>query len=335
MTVQRNLDLLPSAELHLHIEGTLEPEMVFALAAKNGVTLPYDSVDDLRARYEFDDLPSFLTLYYECMAVLCTREDFCDLAVAYLRRAGAQGVHHAELFFDPQAHTARGIPIDDVIDGLADGLAIARTELGISGGLILCFLRDRGAETALATLESVAARAGDLLGVGLDSAEVGFPPSLFTDVFARAGDLGLHRVAHAGEEGPPSYISEALDLLGAERIDHGVRCLEDPGLVDRLRRERIPLTVCPLSNVRLAVVSTLSEHPLVRMIDAGLLVTLNSDDPAYFGGYLGANLSGVRESLGIEDGTFATLARNSVHASFAEPARKSELLALIDQWWRE
>ena len=270
MTSPRALDRLPSAELHLHIEGTLEPELVFELAARNRVALPFASVDDLRARYEFDDLQSFLNLYYDCMAVLRTREDFRDLAAAYLRRAHAHGVRHAELFFDPQAHTSRGIPIDDVIDGLRDALAEAETELGISGGLILCFLRDQGVASALATLESVAGRASDLLGVGLDSAEVGHPPRLFVEVFARARELGLHVVAHAGEEGDPSYIWEALDLLKVERIDHGVRCLEDPALVERLRVERVPLTVCPLSNVRLGVVASVAEHPLVRMIDAGL-----------------------------------------------------------------
>jgi adenosine deaminase len=322
---------LPTAELHLHIEGTLEAELVFELAERNGVALPYRDVADLADRYRFGDLQEFLDLYYSCMAVLKTRADFRELGVRYLRTAAAQGVRHVEMFFDPQAHTNRGVPIDDVIDGLLDALADG-ADLGITGGLIMCFLRDQPVADALATLESVADRAGELLGVGLDSAEVGNPPSLFVPVYERAAELGLHRVAHAGEEGPPSYVTEALDLLGAERIDHGVRSLEDPALVERLRNERVPLTVCPFSNVRLAVVSQLAQHPLPRMLDAGLIVTINSDDPAYFGGYLADNVAEIARTFALDDSTLAMLARNSVDASFASAERKAELLGAIADW---
>ena len=323
---------LPKAELHLHIEGTLEPDMVFALAARNGIDLPFEGVDDLRSRYSFDDLQSFLDLYYDCMSVLRSRQDFADLATAYLVRASAQGVRHVEMFFDPQAHTARGVAIDDVIDGLTDALDDAGRRFGITGGLILCFLRDQPVEGALATLESVASRTGDLLGVGLDSAEVGYPPSLFTAVYDRARELGLHTVAHAGEEGPPAYVWEALDLLKVERIDHGVRSIEDPALVERLRVDAIPLTVCPLSNVRLGGVPSLAAHNLHELLARGLLVTINSDDPAYFGGYVGDNFEAVRASLGLNDADAATLAANSITASFAPDERKAQLIAEIAEW---
>jgi adenosine deaminase len=323
---------LPKAELHLHIEGTLEPELVFELARKNGVQLPFASVDDLRDRYRFSDLQSFLNLYYECMTVLRTAQDFDDLATRYFQRANADGVRHVELFFDPQAHTSRGVPIDDVMDGLLSAAERARQDFGITGGLILCFLRDQTVESASATLESVAHRVGDLLGVGLDSAEVGHPPRGFQTIFDRARALGLHAVAHAGEEGPPSYIWEALDLLHAERIDHGIRALEDPLLVERLRTARVSLTVCPLSNVRLGVVSDLAAHPLPTMLAEGLLVCINSDDPAYFGGYLGANLAGVAEAFDFGDTELAQLARNSIEASFATEERKAELLTDVDEW---
>lgn len=323
---------LPKAELHLHIEGTLEPELAFALAERNGVTLPYADVAELRSRFAFTDLQSFLDLYYACMQVLRTRADFADLATAYLDRAHAQGVRHAELFFDPQVHVANGVAVDDVIDGLLDGLRAEGGRNGTTGGLILCFLRDQPVESAAATLESVAHRAGDLLGVGLDSAEVGYPPSLFVDVFARARELGLRCVAHAGEEGPPAYVAEALDLLHVERIDHGVRVLEDPALSARVARERVPLTVCPLSNVRLGGVPTLAEHAVPAMLAAGLTVTLNSDDPAYFGGYVGDVFVGVRDELGIGEDVLADLARASVRASFATEGRQAEILAEIDAW---
>jgi adenosine deaminase len=327
-----NVELLPKAELHLHIEGTLEPEMVFTMARKNGVTLPYSSIDDLKSRYSFTDLQSFLDLYYACMSVLRTEDDFADLASAYLARASADGVRHAELFFDPQAHTSRGVPIDAVIDGLLRGLADAQKTTGITGGLILCFLRHLPASEAMETLESVAHRSGDLLGVGLDSAEVGFPPHLFEDVFARARQLGLHVVAHAGEEGPPEYVWEALNTLKAERIDHGVRSLEDPELVAHLRAQRVPLTVCPLSNVRLGGVSSIDLHRLRDMLDAGLMVTINSDDPAYFGGYIADNYRAVADALDISNDQLRQMAAFSIEASFLPAEAKAPLLAEIAAW---
>ena len=327
-----HIELLPKAELHLHIEGTLEPEMVFALAEKNGVSLPYDSIDDLKSRYSFTDLQSFLDLYYACMSVLRTEDDFADLASAYLARAWAQGVRHAELFFDPQAHTSRGVPIDAVIDGLQRGLAEAHQQWGMTGGLILCFLRHLPASEAMDTLESVAHRSGDLLGVGLDSAEVGFPPHLFAEVFTRARELGLHTVAHAGEEGPPEYVWEALRSLQVERIDHGVRSLEDPELVAHLRDRRVPLTVCPLSNVRLGGVASIELHRLRDMLDAGLVVTINSDDPAYFGGYIADNYRAVEEALGLSVDQLRQMAAFSIEASFLSAEAKAPLLAEIAAW---
>ena len=327
-----HIELLPKAELHLHIEGTLEPEMVFALAEKNGVSLPYNSIDDLKSRYSFTDLQSFLDLYYACMSVLRTEDDFADLASAYLARAWAQGVRHAELFFDPQAHTSRGVPIDAVIDGLQRGLAEAHQQWGMTGGLILCFLRHLPASEAMDTLESVAHRSGDLLGVGLDSAEVGFPPHLFAEVFTRARELGLHTVAHAGEEGPPEYVWEALRSLQVERIDHGVRSLEDPELVAHLRDRRVPLTVCPLSNVRLGGVASIELHRLRDMLDAGLVVTINSDDPAYFGGYIADNYRAVEEALGLSADQLRQMAAFSIEASFLSAEAKAPLLAEIAAW---
>jgi len=329
---QSRFTSLPKVELHLHAEGTLEPELAFALAERNGVELPFASVEDLRAAYDFTDLQSFLDLYYATMAVLRTRQDFHDLLWAYLERSAAQGLQHVEAFFDPQAHTARGVPIDDVIHGLDDAMVRARTELGITGGLILCFLRDRPVEEAAATLESAIPFLDKIIGVGLDSAEVGFPPAPFAPVFTRAAELGLHRVAHAGEEAPAWSITQALDTLGAERIDHGVRCLDDPAVVDRLVREQVPLTVCPLSNLRLQVVQDLADHPLPAMIAAGLKVGLHSDDPAYFGGYVGDTFDAVADRLGLDDATTLTLARNAAEGSFAAPARKAELMAAIEAW---
>ncbi|TIH35187.1 adenosine deaminase [Subtercola vilae] len=323
---------LPKTELHLHIEGTLEPEMVFALAERNGISLPFDSVDELRERLEFTDLQSFLDLYFACSIVLRTRADFADLARAYLARAHAQGVRHVEMFFDPQAHTSRGVAVDTVIDGLRDALAEANLEWGITGGLILCFLRDLPVEKALETLESVAHRAGDLVGVGLDSTEVGYPPELFERVYRRARELGLHAVAHAGEEGGPEYVWPALEVLGIERLDHGIRSLEDPALVEALRERQIPLTVCPLSTVRLRGVDTMVEHPLPRMLDAGLLVTVNSDDPSYFGGYIGDNYVAVQQAFDFDLSTMVMLAGNSVTASFASDERKAELRGEIAAW---
>jgi len=324
---------LPKTELHVHIEGTLEPELAFALAGRNGVELPFADVDALRAAYDFDGLQSFLDLYYATMAVLLTEQDFADLTVAYLERAAAQGLAHAEVFFDPQAHTARGVDLAAVIDGIATGLAIGRERWGITSALILCFLRHLPADSAMQTLEhAMSIRAGAIDGVGLDSSEVGFPPSLFDAVFARAAELGLRKVAHAGEEAPPSYILEALDVLGVERIDHGVQAVSDPALLSRLADERMPLTVCPLSNVRLRVVDDLAQHPLPALLKAGVLVTVNSDDPAYFGGYVGDNYAAIRDALSFTDAQLAHLARNGVEASWASAERKAEMLASIDAW---
>ncbi len=271
---------LPKAELHIHIDGTLEPEMIFAMAARNGVDLAFTSVDALRAAYSFTDLESFLRLYYQGMAVLQKTQDYYDLTAAYLERARAQGVRHAEIFFDPQAHLDRGIAFETVIDGLSSALRDGERTLGITSHLILCFLRDLSADSAMATLEAALPHRDRIIAVGLDSAEVGNPPSKFTAVFDRARAEGFLTVAHAGEEGPPGYIVEALDLLKVSRVDHGVRCMEDPALLARLVRDRVPQTVCPLSNVRLRVVDKLADHPLRRMLEAGLVATCNSDDPA-------------------------------------------------------
>ncbi|MGI8722282.1 MAG: adenosine deaminase [Geodermatophilaceae bacterium] len=323
---------LPKAELHLHVEGTMEPELVFELAARNHVTLPFTDVEDLRDRYVFADLQSFLNLYYAAMDVLRTAADFTDLASAYLDRAHAQGVGHVEMFFDPQPHMDRGVPMEAVIDGLRAALDEAEQAGRMSGGLILCFLRDRGPDEAAAVLAAASSRLGFLIGVGLDSAEVGYPPGAFRDVYAAARGLGLHTVAHAGEEGPPAYVWEALDVLGVERIDHGIRSMEDPELVARLRRERIPLTVCPLSNVRLGAVQRLDQHPLARMLADGLMVTVNSDDPAYFGGYVSDNYEACALELGLDRNQLVLLAQNSVNASFAPEKRKAELLAQIASW---
>lgn len=316
----------PIAELHIHIEGSLEPELIFELAERNAVQLPYADLEDLRSRYEFTDLQSFLDLYFANMQVLRTAQDFADLTRAYFARAAAAGVSHVEFFFNPQAHVDRGVPLPEVLDGLMDAVRTSEREFGLSSAAIAGILRDRPVQEAEELLSEVIRLKAPIIGLGLDSAEVGNPPSLFQDVFARARSEGLHVVAHAGEEGPPEYIWQALDVLGAERIDHGVRALEDPELVARLVDEEIPLTVCPLSNVRLRVVDTLADHPLRSMLAAGLLVTVNSDDPAYFGGYVDENFTRLRQQLGLTAEERETLARNSIKASFASEARKAELL---------
>ena len=321
---------LPKAELHLHIEGTFEPEMMFAMAERNLVRLPYPSVEALREAYSFSDLQSFLNLYYAGMEALRLEQDYYDLTTAYLRRVKAQGVRHAEIFFDPQAHTQRGIPFETVVDGISHALADGQRDLNVTSNLILCFLRDLSAESAMATLESALPFADRIAAVGLDSAEVGNPPSKFQAVFDRARAHGFLTVAHAGEEGGPEYVWEALDLLKVSRVDHGVRSLEDPALVARLREERIPLTVCPFSNVRLRVVSALAAHPLKRMLDAGLMVTCNSDDPAYFGGYVGDNFAGTASALEFERRRTGQMARNSFEASFIDEATKARYLAEVD-----
>lgn len=316
----------PVAELHVHVEGTLEAEMAFELAERNGVRLPFADAAELRGRYAFDDLQTFLDLYYACSAVLRTEDDFADLAAAYLRRAASDGVRHAEIFFDPQAHTDRGVPLEAVVGGLWAAVESSEAQLGVSASLIPCFLRDRGPDAAMGTLDGLLAHRDRIVGVGLDSAEVGHPPSLFADVFARARAEGLHCVAHAGEEGPAAYVWEALDVLHVERIDHGVRCMEDPELVRRLRDEQVPLTVCPLSNVRLGVVERIEDHPLAEMLAEGLAVTVNSDDPAYFGGYVGENFAAAA-ALGMGPHDLHRLAANSLRAAFVADARRAALLA--------
>jgi adenosine deaminase len=320
---------LPTAELHVHIEGTLEPELAFSLAARNGTRLRYAHLDALRRAYSFTDLQSFLDLYYELTAVLQRPEDFADLAEAYFTRAAAQGVRHAEVFVDPQAHTGRGVPLEVVMEGLGEAFRRAEARHGLSARLIACFLRDRDPAEAEDLLPRLLPYRDLVIGVGLDSAEVGFPPELFERVFARAADEGLHRVAHAGEEGPPAYVWSALDRLGVERVDHGNRSLEDPSLVARLREEQVPLTVCPLSNLALRAIDRLDAHPLRRMLDTGLAATVNSDDPAYFGGYLHDNVAAVTRALGLTDGHRRRLAENSFRASFLPEADKERHLAAL------
>jgi len=324
------LRAMPKAELHIHIEGSLEPELIFALARRNGVALAYPSVAALRAAYAFTDLQSFLDIYYAGASVLLAEEDFYDMAMAYFARAAADNVVHAELFFDPQTHTDRGVPFAFVIDGLSRACAQAAKAYGIDASLILCFLRHLSEDAALATLEEALPHRDKFIGVGLDSGERGNPPEKFARVFARAGELGLHRVAHAGEEGPPAYVAAALDVLHAERIDHGVRCLEDPALVARLARDRIPLTVCPLSNVKLCVYPDLAHHPLKTLLDAGICATVNSDDPAYFGGYIDRNFLATFEALPLGPKDAYALARNSFEASFVSDTKKRGWIDALD-----
>ena len=319
---------LPKAELHLHIEGSLEPELMFELGKRNGVDLPYRSAAEVREAYEFEDLQSFLDIYYQAMGVLRTERDFEDLMTAYLDRAIADGVRHAEIFFDPQAHAENGIAMETVIGGLVAGGG-ARADR-ISSSLILCFLRHLPAEAALETLTLAAPFVDQLAGVGLDSSEAGFPPELFAEAFERAGAMGLRLVAHAGEEGPAAYVRSALDTLLVERIDHGVRAIDDPELIERLVAEQIPLTMCPLSNERLQVTPDLGRHPLKELLDAGVMVTVNSDDPAYFGGYVGDNYRAIAEALDLGEDDIVTLARNSIQASFLDDGAKAALLTDID-----
>ncbi|PIP84052.1 MAG: adenosine deaminase [Elusimicrobia bacterium CG_4_9_14_3_um_filter_62_55] len=321
---------IPKAELHLHIEGTLEPEMMFELANRNGVPLRFKSVEEVRAAYEFSDLQSFLDIYYEGARVLLKERDFYDLASAYFVRAAQDGVRRVEMFFDPQTHTERGVSYETVLEGLSRACEDARSRYGISSGLILCFLRHLSGEEAMRTLNGALSSKERLLGVGLDSSERGHPPSKFVEVFARARAEGLRAVAHAGEEGPPDYIRQALDLLKVERIDHGVRCLEDAELVARLKRDRVPLTVCPLSNVKLRVFETLGTHNLRRLLEAGLAASIHSDDPAYFGGYIGENFAAAQKALDLSADEVRTLARNSVEACFVESGAKRALLDEVD-----
>ena len=321
---------LPKAELHLHIEGTLEPELMLALGARNGVQVPYADADEARAAYRFSDLRSFLNLYYRGMAVLRHERDFFELTAAYLRHAAADGTRHVEIFFDPQSHLVRGVTFDEVVSGICAALAEGERELGISSRLIMCFLRDESPRSALEVLEQARPYRDRIVGVGLDSAELGHPPGDFAEVFAAARAAGFVAVAHAGEEGPAAYVSEALDVLHVSRIDHGVRVVDDAALVARLVRERIALTMCPLSNLRLGVVGNLAEHPLKRLLDAGVAVTINSDDPAYFGGYLVDNYLAAADALHLGRRDLAALARYSITGSLLPVARQAELLAEID-----
>ena len=322
---------LPKAELHLHIEGTLEPELAFRLARKHGVALPYADVTELRAAYDFTDLQSFLDVYYALADVLQDADDFYQLALSYLQRVHEQGVVHVEIFFDPQTHTARGVAFGTVVEGLHRALVEAERRFGMTHRLIACFLRHLSAADAMLTLDEVLAHRQVIAAVGLDSSEVGHPPSKFAAVFAHAREHGLLTVAHAGEEGPPAYIYEALDVLAVRRIDHGVRCEEDAELMQRLAREQIALTVCPLSNVKLGVFERIEQHNLKRLLEAGLRVTVNSDDPAYFGGYLLENYLAVERALGLTSEQLATLARNSIEGSFLDAAAKRRWLAAIDE----
>ncbi len=316
------LRAIPKAELHMHIEGSLEPELIFALAQRNGVSIPYASVEELRQAYAFTNLQSFLDIYYAGASVLLKEQDFYDMAWAYLERAKADNVVHTEMFFDPQTHTARGVPVKTVIDGLHRACVDAQAKLGVSASLILCFLRHLSEEEAFATLEEALPFRDKFIGVGLDSSELGHPPEKFARVFARCRELGLHLVAHAGEEGPPAYIWSALDVLKVERIDHGVQSSKDPALMQRLAQERIPLTVCPLSNLKLCVFPDLAQHNIKALLDAGLAATINSDDPAYFGGYMNENWLQTFAATGLTAEHAWQLAANSFEASFIDAAAK-------------
>ncbi|MGB4780862.1 MAG: adenosine deaminase [Candidatus Methylomirabilis sp.] len=323
---------LPKAELHVHIEGTLEPELLCEMARRNHLTLRVQTVEELRKAYSFHSLQSFLDIYYEGTRALLSEQDFFDLTWAYLERTAQQNVRHAEIFFDPQAHTGRGVPFETVIRGIHRALEEAIPRLSISSKLIMCFLRHLSAEAAMQTLEASLQFKDWIVAVGLDSSELNHPPSKFVEVFQRARAEGYLTVAHAGEEGPPDYIRQALDLLKVSRIDHGVRCLEDPALVQRLARERIPLTVCPLSNVKLCIFKSLKDHNLKKLLDLGLCVTVNSDDPAYFGGYITENLLASQKALGLTRYDIYTLARNAFEASFLRADEKQRLIAELDRF---
>ncbi len=323
------IDRLPKAELHLHIEGSLEPEMLFALARRNGVAIPFASPEEVRAAYQFSNLQDFLDIYYQGMSVLITEQDFFDLTWAYLRRAHADNVRHVEIFFDPQGHTERGVAFDTVLSGITHALKAGEAELGISYRLIMCFLRHLSEEAAFATLDEAMPHLDSIHGVGLDSSELGHPPSKFEWVFARARELGLHVTAHAGEEGPPDYVHQALDLLQVDRIDHGNRALEDPALIHSLARDQMTLTVCPLSNLKLCVIHEITESPVKRMLDLGMKVTVNSDDPSYFGGYINANFHAVAEALDLSAADIVQLAENSFTGSYLPAAEQARHLAAI------
>ncbi len=324
---------MPKAELHIHIEGSLEPELMFEIAERNGVSLPYSSVEEARRAYNFSDLQSFLDIYYQSMQVLLHERDFYDLTRAYLQKVSSQNVRHTEIFFDPQAHTDRGVPFETVVSGIHRALVDGERQLGISSKLIMCFLRHLSAESAMETLRSSLPFGEWIVAVGLDSSEVRHPPEDFEAVFDEAREHGLLTVAHAGEEGPPEYIWQALDDLKVSRIDHGVRCVEDPKLVERLREERIPLTVCPLSNVKLRVFDSIEDHNLKRMLDLGLCVTMNSDDPAYFGGYMDENFHATQEGLHLTRDDIHRLVKNSFQAAFLDAESKQRLSDELDEYF--
>ena len=322
---------MPKAELHIHIEGSLEPELIFALAERNKVSIPYANVEELRSAYAFSNLQSFLDIYYAGASVLIKEQDFYDMAHAYFVKAAQDNVIHAELFFDPQTHTARGVSMDVVVKGLHRACIDAQKEFGISASLILCFLRHLSEDAAFETLEEAMPWRDKIVGIGLDSGELGNPPEKFARVFARCRELGFHLVAHAGEEGPPAYIWTALDVLKVERIDHGVQSIKDPALLERLAKDRIALTVCPLSNLKLCVFPDLASHNLRQLLDAGLAVTVNSDDPAYFGGYMNDNFTQTFAATGMTAQHAYTLARNSFEASFIDAADKQACIDRLDQ----
>jgi adenosine deaminase len=330
--VKKFAERMPKAELHLHIEGTLEPELMFELASRNQVDLPFRSPADVRRAYQFSDLQSFLDIYYQGTRVLLHDRDFYDLTWAYLNKAKEQNVRHAEIFFDPQAHTQRGVPMEAIIEGIHQALADGARQLRISSQLILCFLRHLSGQDAMRTLEAALSHREYFAGVGLDSSELGHPPEKFTDVFTRARAESLFVVAHAGEEGPADYVWQALDTLGAVRIDHGVRCTEDPILVERLRSERVPLTVCPLSNVKLRVFDSMEDHNLRELIDAGLCVSINSDDPAYFGGYINENFGAVCDAFDLNREEICALGRNSFEGAFMDESRRLEILEELNEF---
>ena len=326
------LEGLPKAELHLHIEGSLEPELMFEIGQRNGVTIPFASVEEVKAAYEFNNLQEFLDIYYQGANVLLHEQDFYDMTFAYLQRCRQQNVIHAEIFFDPQTHTDRGVPMATVVNGIQRALSDARQEWGMSTQLIMCFLRHLSADSAMATLEQALPFKEHIIGVGLDSSELGHPPEKFTSVFERARAEGFLTVAHAGEEGPADYIWQALDLLKVRRIDHGVRCVEDSALVERLINERMPLTVCPLSNIKLNVFSDMRDHNILELLERGVMVTVNSDDPAYFGGYMNENFLALHQALGLTREQAVKLVSNSFEASFVEATARAEFEAMLKQY---
>ena len=323
---------LPKAELHLHLEGSLEPELMFELAQRNKIDIPFKSVEEVRAAYSFSNLQDFLDIYYQGAGVLMVEQDFYDLTMAYLKRVAADACSHVEVFFDPQTHTDRGIDMGVVIGGIARALEDGKSRMGVTSKLILCFLRHLDEHAAFATLAAAEPYLDKIFGVGLDSSEVGHPPSKFVNVFQAARDKGLHLFAHAGEEGPPAYVWEAIDLLGIDRIDHGNRALEDAALVGRIAKDELTLTVCPLSNLSLCVVDDLQQHPLKKMLDLGLKATINSDDPAYFGGYLNTNWHAIAQALDLSKDDLVTLAKNSFTGSYLSAGEKAERVAAVDAW---